>query len=76
MKTSVALVRRRIKDPHLRVKFLRMGTRSATDCALLYIEDVANPVLVDEVKRRLDLINTDGILENGYIEQFIQDRCV
>jgi hypothetical protein len=73
MKTSVALVRRRIKDPHLRVKFLRMGTRSATDCALLYIEDVANPVLVDEVKRRLDLINTDGILENGYIEQFIQD---
>lgn len=73
MKTSVALVRRRIKDPNLRVKFLRLGTRSATDCALLYIEDVANPVLVNEVKRRLEVINNDSILENGYIEQFIQD---
>lgn len=73
MKSSVALVRRRVKDPQLRVKYLKMGKRSVTDCALLYLEDVANPVLVDEVKRRLDLINTDGILDSGYIEQFIQD---
>lgn len=73
MKTSVALVRRRVKDPHLRVKFLKMGTRSLTDCAIMYLEDVANPVLIDEVQRRLDLIEIDGILESGYIEQFIQD---
>lgn len=73
MKTSVALVRRRVKDPQLRVKYLKMGKRSVTDCALLYLEDVANPILVDEVKRRLDVINTDGILDSGYIEQFIQD---
>lgn len=73
MKTSVALVRRRVKDPQFRVKYLKMGKRSVTDCALLYLEDVANPILVDEVKRRLDMINTDGILDSGYIEQFIQD---
>lgn len=73
MKINVALIRRRVKDPHLRVKFLRLGTRSATDCALLYIEDIANPVLVDEVKRRLDLIDTDSVIDSGYIEQYIQD---
>ena len=73
MKTSVALVRRRVKDPHLRVKFLKIGTRSLTDCAIMYLEDIANTVLVDEVKRRLDVIDIDGILESGYIEQFIQD---
>ena len=73
MKVNVALVRRRVKDPQFRVKYLKLGKRSVTDCALLYLEDVANPVLVDEVKRRIDLINIDGILDSGYIEQFIQD---
>ena len=73
MKSSVALIRRRVKDPQLRVKFIKIGQRSATDCALLYIEGIANPVLVDEVRKRLDLIDIDGVLDSGYIEQFIQD---
>lgn len=73
MKTGVALIRRRIKDPMLRVKLIRMGQRSATDVALIYVEGVANPVLVKEVRRRLDLIKTDAIIDSGYIEQYIQD---
>lgn len=73
MKSSVALVRRRVKDPMLRVKYIQLGKRSVTACAILYIEDVANPVLVDEVKERLDVIDIDGVIDSGYIEQFIQD---
>ncbi len=73
MKSSVALVRRRIKDPKLTVKFVTVGQRSKTECAVLYLEDVANPVLVNEVRRRLELIDYDGILDSGFIEQFIQD---
>ncbi len=73
MKTSVALVRRRIKDPMLRVKLIRVGQRSATDVAIVYLEGVANPALVNEVKRRLDLVKTDAIIDSGFIEQFIQD---
>lgn len=73
-KNSVALIRRRIKDPQLRVKFLRLGERSRTDIALVYIEDIANPALVNEVKRRLDLIKTDSIMDSSYLEQYIQDQ--
>jgi spore germination protein KA len=34
---------------------------------------LANPKLIEEIRRRLKRINTDAILESGYIEQFIED---
>jgi spore germination protein KA len=34
---------------------------------------VVNPKLIEEVKERLNRIDTDAILESGYIEQFIED---
>ncbi len=73
MKTSLALIRRRIKDPMLRVKFSQLGKRSVTDVAVLYIEGLANPALVEEVKRRMELIDTEAIADGSYVEQFIQD---
>ncbi len=73
LKTSLALIRRRIKDPMLRVKMVQLGERSSTDAAIVHIEGVTNPHLVDEVCRRLDLIKTDTIMDSSYVEQFIQD---
>ena len=39
----------------------------------MYLNDIANDKIVAEVLSRLDRINIDGILESGYIEDFIQD---
>jgi hypothetical protein len=73
-KTNVALIRRRIKSPYLRVKFVRIGRRTETDMAILYEENVANPTLIEELYRRLSLIDVDAILDSGYIEQYIEDN--
>lgn len=73
LRTNTALVRRRLKDPHLRVKQLKVGKRTNTDVNLMYIKGVANEDIVDEIERRIRNIDYDGILESGYIEQFIQD---
>lgn len=40
---------------------------------MAYIRGIADPEVVKEISRRLDSINTDSILESGYIEEFIQD---
>jgi len=58
---NTALIRRRVRDPGLRVELLRVGRRSKTDVALCYIQDIADPDLVDEVRRRLREIRVDGI---------------
>ncbi|MEI0740067.1 spore germination protein [Paenibacillus sp. JTLBN-2024] len=36
---------------------------------------IANDKVVQEILQRLDRIDTDSILESGYIEEFIQDEA-
>ncbi len=71
---NTALVRRRIRDTRLVVESKSLGVRSKTDCAIMYIQDIANPEIVNEVKDRLNAIDIDAILDSGYVEQLIQDN--
>lgn len=71
---NTALLRRRVRDPHLRIELLKIGRRSRTDVAIVHIEGVAPDGLVAEVRRRLDAIDIDGILDTGYIEHLIEDE--
>ncbi len=71
---NTALVRRRIRDPKLKLKQMKIGKRSHTDVGVFYIEGIAKEKLIDEVIRRLSTINIDAVLDSGYIEQFIEDN--
>ncbi|UUZ86248.1 spore germination protein [Paenibacillus sp. P26] len=73
IRTNTALIRRKIKDPHLWLETRVIGTVSKTDVAIMYIKGIANDKVVEEVRRRLNRIVIDGILESGYIEELIQD---
>jgi spore germination protein len=74
LRFNTALLRRRVRDTNLKIKQMQVGMRSRTDIALVYIEDIANKSLVEEIEKKLKKINIDAILESGYIEQFIEDR--
>lgn len=71
---NTALVRRRIRDPKLKVKQSRLGRRSETDIALMYMADLVRPAVLEEVEKRLKRIKTDAILDSGYVEQYIEDN--
>ncbi|MBB6730451.1 spore germination protein [Cohnella zeiphila] len=58
---NVALVRRRLRDKRVRFEILRVGTRTQTDIALGYIEDIANPELIESVRDKVQAVNIDGI---------------
>ena len=58
---NTALIRRRIRDPKLRMEYLQVGTRSKSDVVVCYIEDIANPDLVENIKSRIEYIKIDGI---------------
>ncbi|MDR6878843.1 hypothetical protein J2X61_000588 [Bacillus sp. 3255] len=73
LRTNTALVRRRIKDPMLRLDAMVIGTRSKTDINIAYIQDLVKEGLVEVVKQRLGRIKIDAILESGYIEELIED---
>ena len=70
---NTALVRRRIRDPRLRVERFQVGRRSKTDVALLYLQDVANAKLVDQVRKQLQDIQVDAIpMAEKSVEEYLQ----
>lgn len=71
---NTALVRRRIRDTRLKVVPKMIGTRSKSDVSVMYIEDIADDKIVNEVFSRLGNINIDAVLDSGYIEQLIEDN--
>lgn len=73
-KVNTTLIRRRIRDPKLKLKYKQVGERSKTDIAIMYIEDIVNDELIKEVNRRLDGIFIDAVIDGSYIEQLIQDN--
>ncbi len=72
-RTNTALLRRRIKSPDLRLDHMKIGQKSKTDVCVIYIEGVADPKIVDTVKKRLDAIVIDSVVDSGYLEQYIED---
>ncbi len=73
MKVNLTLIRRRIRDPRLKIKYMQVGNRSKTDVALIYMEDIVNEEVLETVKKRLSSIKIDAILESSYIEELIED---
>lgn len=58
---NTALIRRRVRDPKLRMEMMQAGQRSKTDICVCYIEDIANPETVDMIKERIKAIKMDGL---------------
>ncbi|MBW5446360.1 spore germination protein [Cohnella sp. CFH 77786] len=75
LRTNTALVRRKIRDARLRIDGRQIGRVTKTDVAVMYLKGFASEAVVAEVHDRLDRIDTDAILESGYIEEFIQDHA-
>jgi stage V sporulation protein AF len=69
---NTALTRRRIRDPRLRFEIMRIGERSKTDISIAYIDDVANPDLVNTIKKELKNIDIDGLtMADKAVEEFL-----
>jgi spore germination protein len=73
-RVNTVLLRRKIRDPKLKIKGMQLGERSKTDIGIAYMEDIVNEKVLKELENRLETIDIDGILESGYVEQLIEDN--
>lgn len=71
--TNLGLIRYRLQSTQLQVDSLEIGRRTKTKVAICFMRDIADSKLVEELDRRLSLIDIDGVLDTGYLEQFIED---
>lgn len=68
---NLSLVRYRMKDKNLVIKKLEVGVRSKTAVAVIYIGDIANDTVVQEIQNRIERIDIDGIGESGELQSFL-----
>lgn len=71
--TNLGLIRKRIKDSNLIFDEVKVGRRTKTKVDIAYIKDIADNKRVNEITDELKKIDIDGILDSGYIREFLQN---
>ena len=70
---NAMLLRRRLKTQKLMKTDITIGSLTKTVVSVMYIDGIADKHVLNELLSRLRAIKTDGILDSGYIELYIQD---
>ncbi len=73
IRINTVLIRRRIRDTNLKCKQMKIGRRSKTDIAVMYLKGTVREDILAEVIKRLENVDIEAVLDSGYIEQYIED---
>lgn len=73
LRINTSLIRRRIRSPKLKMESITVGQVSQTDVVITYIDGIVSNSILEEVRKRIGRIQMDGVLESGFIEEFIED---
>jgi spore germination protein KA len=73
LRTNTSLVRRRIRSVKLKMESMTIGEVTQTDIVIAYIDGIAPNTVIEEVRKRVQRIQIDGVMESSYIEEFIED---
>lgn len=72
--TNLGLIRKRIKDPNLWIDEVKVGRRTKTKIAINYIQDIVPNEKIKFIRQKLEKIDIDGILDSGYLMDFLSPR--
>ena len=69
--TNIAMIRRRLKTTDLKFEKVEVGAQSHTPLALCYLQGVASPAILAQVKQRLAACDLQTVLGAGYLSGFL-----
>lgn len=71
---NISQIMRRLRTHELKIKKLTLGRITQTSVCICYIESVVNKEVLNELYRRINKIDIDGVLEENYIAENIRDH--
>ncbi|MGN7165433.1 spore germination protein [Paenibacillus cellulositrophicus] len=66
---NIGLIRNRIKSEHLKTFKLTVGSVTKTDVVLVYLDDIVNKELLEDIKNRLQAIRIKAIYGTPMVTQ-------
>lgn len=74
MKTNSMLIRRKLKDPRLKIKEVIIGDKTQTHVGIVYIKGFTNEQLINEVLTRVKNIACEGVITSAMLEEHVADQ--
>jgi spore germination protein KA len=74
LELNVALLRTYLRTNYFVTEMIEHKSINQSRTAIIYLENIANPKLVEEVKKRLNNIDVDYLLPTGVLQQLIEDE--
>ena len=71
---NIAMVRRYIPNRELAIKELTVGVRGKTKVFIMYLADVSNDEVLQELEDRIKQIQMDVIINTGELSELIEDN--
>lgn len=71
---NISLIRRKVKNSNFKIENLIIGKKSNTSVAMFYIEGIAPDRLVKKIRKKLNSIKVDFILDTNYIEESFKSK--
>ncbi|OIJ08697.1 spore germination protein [Anaerobacillus arseniciselenatis] len=74
VETNVSLIRKKIKNRHLRFESHTIGSETATKVYLAYVDGVTNQEILTEIRHRLDKLDIHALFDSGNLEELLEDK--
>lgn len=71
---NLSFLHRRLRTNDLKMEMRSFGTRSRTQACICYLDSLVNRPALEELQRRLDSIEIDGVLDANYLNELIRDN--
>lgn len=71
---NTAMLHRRLKTFDFRAESMTFGKRTRAKAFLCYLGSLAKPEILREIRRRLEKIDIDGVLDVNYLSEQIADN--
>jgi len=72
--TNLNLIKRRLNTNKLKIDSLTIGRYTNTNIFILYIDGIVKKDLVNHVKKNLNKINIDGIIDSSYLKNSLENN--
>ena len=73
LQDNTALIRKRLRTPDLKSEMIKIGRRSKTMVCFMYVRDLVDNDVLEELRARLKRVDIDVLLESAELEELIED---
>jgi len=74
IQTNLGLIKRRIKSKTLKTEELFLGRKTQTKISINYLSDIAEEKIIKEIKKKLQKIDVDGVIDIGTIINYLEEE--